>query len=68
MPGMTGEQLARELMKIRSDIPVILCSGFSHKMSGKRAGDLGIKAYIMKPLIGSDLAGAVRRAMDSGEF
>ena len=68
MPNMTGERLAGELMKIRPDIPVILCSGFSHKMSGKKAGDLGIKACIMKPLIGSDLAVAVRRAMDPGEF
>ncbi|MGD2037127.1 MAG: PAS domain S-box protein, partial [Desulfobacterales bacterium] len=49
MPGMTGDILAAELMKIRPDIPVIICTGYSERMDEQRAGDLGIKGLIMKP-------------------
>ena len=64
MPHMTGDRLAQELMKIRPDIPVILCTGFSEKMRKEKAEDLGIKGIIMKPLIRDELARAVRKAIE----
>ncbi len=64
MPHMTGDRLAEELMKIRPDIPVILCTGFSEKMTMEKAEGLGIKAFIMKPLTVYDLALAVRKAIE----
>jgi DNA-binding NtrC family response regulator len=49
MPEMTGESLAKKIMKIRPDIPVIICSGYSSKMDTEKASFIGISAFIMKP-------------------
>ncbi len=64
MPGMTGEGLSRELLRIRPDLPIILCTGFSHLMSAEKAKALGIQAYLMKPLVIRDLAPIVRHVLD----
>ena len=64
MPGMTGDSLSSELMKIRSDIPVIICTGYSEKMDERRARDLGIKGLIMKPFTIRSLSKTVRDALD----
>lgn len=64
MPNMTGETLARELLEIRPNIPIILCTGFSHKMDEEKAKATGFKSFIMKPLVKSELAKTVRRAID----
>ena len=66
MPKMTGDQLALELMKIRPDIPIILCTGFSPKISEKQAKEIGIKAFAMKPLVRRDMANIVRKVLDPG--
>ncbi|MEE9146223.1 MAG: response regulator [Candidatus Tectomicrobia bacterium] len=63
MPNMTGEQLARELRSIRCDIPIILCTGFSHTMSTEQAQAAGIDAFCMKPVIGQDLAVIIQRVI-----
>ena len=64
MPNMTGEELSREVMKIRPDMPIILCTGFSHIISKEKAREIGIQAFIMKPLVRKDLAETVRRVLD----
>jgi CheY-like chemotaxis protein len=64
MPQMTGDRLAQELMSIRKDLPVILCTGFSHAITGERAAKMGIKAFLMKPLVRRDLARTVREVLD----
>jgi len=64
MPGMTGVDLAREVMQIRPDIPVILCTGFSENVSEQQAKNLGIREFIMKPVTVAGLARAVRKALD----
>jgi PAS domain S-box-containing protein len=64
MPNLTGEKLARELMGIRPDIPVILCTGFSEQISEEIAKEMGIREYLLKPLVKSKLAMAVRAALD----
>ena len=67
MPNMTGDKLAIELMRIRPDIPVILCTGYSKQISDKTASDIGIKALIYKPITKSDLAKIVRKAIDEAK-
>jgi PAS domain S-box-containing protein len=67
MPGMKGDQLAGELTKIRPDLPVILCSGFSMNMTGKMMAESGIKAFIMKPLIKNKLAAVIQQVMAVNE-
>jgi len=63
MPGMTGDALARELMNIRPGIPVIICTGYSQAIDAERAATIGIKAFVMKPILIHDLADAVRKAL-----
>ena len=64
MPNKTGTELAKELLQIRPDIPIILCSGFSEKASEENTKKLGIKAFVMKPLVIRDFAVTVRQALD----
>ena len=64
MPGMTGDKLARKLMEIRPGIPVILCTGYSDRVSGETTKEIGIREYIMKPLQKKTFAGAIRKVLD----
>ncbi len=64
MPNMTGDKLADKIMKIRPDIPLILCSGFSEMMSKKKATSLGIKGFLMKPVLMKDLSKKIREVLD----
>ena len=64
MPNMTGDKLAIELMKIRPDIPVVLWTGYSQKVSHESADEIGIKAFAYKPIVKADLAKTVRRVLD----
>lgn len=67
MPKLTGDLLAQRLMEVRPDIPVILCTGFSEKMSEEKAKKVGLKGFIMKPIIRREIAKAIRRALDDTE-
>jgi len=64
MPHMTGDRLSSEALKIRPDIPIILCTGYSEKISQERAEELGIRKYIEKPLTKEILANSVRKVLD----
>lgn len=64
MPGMTGAQLATELLSIRSNIPIILCTGHSETVSSETAKDAGIKEYLTKPLARKELAQVIRSVLD----
>jgi len=64
MPELTGLDLARGILALRPDIPIILCSGFSEIVNDKSAKELGIKEYLMKPIERKKLAMAVRKALD----
>jgi PAS domain S-box-containing protein len=67
MPEMTGVMLAAELLKLRPDLPVILCTGYSESVSRETAQEVGIRGFLMKPLSKRDLAGAVRRALEGNK-
>ena len=64
MPNMTGEQLAKELMAIRSELPIILCTGFSNEADEQYARVLGVKGFLMKPVTKADLAAMIRKVLD----
>jgi PAS domain S-box-containing protein len=64
MPNLTGTELAEALLAIRPDLPIILCTGYSETVSEETAPDHGIRAFAMKPLSKTDLAGTVRRVLD----
>ena len=63
MPHMRGDNLARELMEIRPEIPIILCTGHSRLVSEEKAEKMGIRAFVMKPLLMRNLAETVRKAL-----
>ncbi len=65
MPHMTGDELARKIMEIRPEIPIILCTGFSKKITPQQAQKMGIKAFVMKPLLMSELANVIRSVLDN---
>ena len=66
MPTLTGDKLAEEMMNIRSDLPIILCTGFSARMSETKALDLGIRAYVTKPMLIRQIAETIRNVLDEG--
>jgi CheY-like chemotaxis protein len=63
MPEMTGEGLTRELRRLRPDLPVILCTGFSHLIDAARAQMLGLDAFLIKPITLGDLAVVIRQVL-----
>lgn len=67
MPDLTGSNLARKILRIRPDIPIILCTGFSDLISAEAAKDMGIREYLMKPVMISDLAQVVRNIFEGKE-
>ncbi len=64
MPVMTGVQLAARILSMRSDVPIILCTGHSETVSPDQAKTMGIREFLMKPVTRQELAHAVRRALD----
>ena len=64
MPHVSSDRLAKEILKIRSDTPIILCAGYSQGMSDERAQKLGIRKFIEKPIEMENLARSVREVLD----
>ena len=66
MPGLTGRELARDILEIRPDMPIIMCSGFTEFVNTQDARDAGIREFLMKPYATDALAKTVRRALTGG--
>jgi len=64
MPNMSGDKLASELIKIRPDIPILLCTGFSETMTDEKIKSLGLRGILMKPMMMKDLARKIREVLD----
>ncbi|MGO9533543.1 MAG: response regulator [Syntrophobacteraceae bacterium] len=64
MPNMTGDKLAMELMRIRADIPIVVCTGYSERIMDEQAKAMGIRALVMKPILMAKMAKAIRDALD----
>jgi len=64
MPGITGKELAAEIVRIRPDIPIVLCTGFSDAVTTEGAKGIGIRELVMKPLMLQDLSAMIRRVFD----
>ena len=64
MKKLSGVALAKAVMKIRPDMPIILCTGYSDVVSKKEALAMGIKRYVSKPIHGDELLLAVRDVLD----
>ena len=64
MPHMTGDRLAKELLSIRQDLPIIMCTGYSERVNSHNIESLGIRRLLMKPLAIHNLAMAIREVLD----
>jgi len=67
MPQMTGAKLSEKLKEVRSDIPVIICTGHSSLIDEDKAKKLGIDAYVMKPIVKNDIAKTIRKVLGNTE-
>ncbi len=67
MPNMTGDKLAGELLLSRPDIPIIICTGYSERLNKELARDIGVKCFLMKPVVRSELARTVRDVLDKSD-
>jgi PAS domain S-box-containing protein len=66
MPQMTGAELAREILTLRPGKPVIITTGFSESIDKEKAGRIGIKEFLLKPVKKEQLSHAVRRVFSHG--
>jgi PAS domain S-box-containing protein len=64
MPEMTGIDLAGEILALRADMPIIMCTGFSYVVDADKARTAGIKAFAMKPLTKREIAKTIRKVID----
>jgi len=67
MPNMSGDQLSSELIKIRPDIPILLCTGFSENIPKEKAESMGIKGFLMKPIVMKDLSDKIREVLGDAD-
>ena len=64
MPHMTGDQLTKEILGLRPDIPVILCTGFSERINSRVTKEIGIRELLIKPIMLGELANTIRQVLD----
>ncbi len=64
MPGMTGSDLARRMLQIRPDIPIILCTGFSNIIDEQSAKKMGIREFVLKPIDFASIAKLIQKVLD----
>ena len=64
MPVITGDVLAKSLLEMKPDLPIIACTGFSNKINSKMAALIGIKGILMKPVLRNQLLITVREVLD----
>ena len=67
MPHMTGLALAEKILAVRPEIPIILCTGFSQEETQEKAAEIGIKKFLMKPLVINEVAQVIREVLDSAK-
>ena len=65
MPHLDGAELAKQILQIRPNLPIIMCTGFSSIISAEKAEEIGINRYLLKPVSKKDLAHAVRDVLDT---
>ena len=63
MPNMTGDILAKEMIRIKPEIPVILCTGYSARITQQQAASMGIRAFVSKPVVRRDIAETIRSVL-----
>ncbi|MDA8141791.1 MAG: response regulator [Desulfobacteraceae bacterium] len=68
MPGMTGAELAAQMLRLRPDLPILLCTGYSYSMTEVKAKAMGIREFLLKPLMRREVAVIIRKVLDGKGF
>jgi PAS domain S-box-containing protein len=64
MPDLAGVSLAKNMLKVRKELPIILCTGYSENVSAEHAEHLGISGFMMKPMVKKELAYTIRQVLE----
>ena len=67
MPGITGQELARRVLHMRPELPIVLATGFSERINEEKARRIGIRKFLYKPILRRDLALALREALEESK-
>ncbi|OPY71038.1 MAG: Blue-light-activated protein [Syntrophorhabdaceae bacterium PtaU1.Bin034] len=67
MPHLTGLEMAKRMMEVRPDTPLVVITGFSEVLDGEEARSLGIQEVIMKPIVKKEMAETIRRVLDKNK-
>jgi DNA-binding NtrC family response regulator len=67
MPQLTGVELAKNILGIRPDMPIIICSGYSNQVNQQKAEAVGIKEFALKPILPNTLATLIRDILDESK-
>jgi PAS domain S-box-containing protein len=67
MPHLTGLDLARELLRLRPHLPIIICTGYGDPVTKEKIKTMGIREIIFKPIIPRDLAETIRRVLNANQ-
>ena len=65
MPGLTGSDVARKVLEIRPEMPIVLCTGYSAMVKKETIEEIGVKEFIMKPFGAEKLFRVIRKALDN---
>jgi signal transduction histidine kinase len=63
MPHLTGADLSREILALRPQIPIIVCTGYGDPLTIEKLKPIGIREFIFKPIISRHLAETIRRVL-----
>lgn len=63
MPDLSGVDLTRCILDIRSDLPVILCTGYCDRLTGEQAKAYGVSEFLIKPVLTRDLGRVIRKVL-----
>lgn len=67
MPDITGDKLAKKVLDIRPDMPIILCTGIGDTPNEKKNRSIGVKATVLKPVVMNELAETIRDVLDNNK-
>ncbi len=65
MPGLSGDMLVKEIRKISNSVAIILCTGYSDAIDKNEAKNIGVNAFVSKPLERHELENIVRNISDN---
>lgn len=65
MPKLTGAEMAKTMLEIRPDLPIILCTGYSTIISKEESQAIGIREFVLKPISRKSITTLIRNIFDN---